>query len=166
MIEDMSGSISLFFTAVAAVAAAISAILSAVQARRTRIVQEKIEQRTKVASTITAFNDLQEQVLDKMVSYKDEDIKILIEDIDEEEVREAYDACRALIARCEHFTVGVNCGVYDFDTTYKLGGTHLIYLYQKFLPIIENVRNDSNSDLPYAEFERLYQNLFEKYCEK
>ena len=135
------------------------------QVRRTRIVQEKIEYRTKVSSTITAFNDLQEQVLDKMVSYKEDDIKIFVEDIDEKEVREAYDACRALIARCEHYSVGVNSGVYDFETTFKLGGTHLIYLYQKFLPIIENVRNDSKSDLPYSEFEKLYQNLFERHCE-
>ena len=93
------------------------------------------------------------------------DIKIFVEDIDEKEVHEAYDACRALIARCEHFSVGVNSGVYDFETTYKLGGTHLIYLYQKFLPIIENVRNDSKSDLPYSEFEKLYQNLFKRHFE-
>ena len=77
----MIGPITLFFTAVAAVAAAISAIVSAVQVRRTRIVQEKIEYRTKVSSTINAFNDLQEQVLDKMVSYKEDDIKIFLKGI-------------------------------------------------------------------------------------
>lgn len=158
-------SITLFFTAIAAISAAVSAIVSAVQVRRTRSVQEQIANKTLVSSTIAAFNDLQEQVLDKMVSYKDGEVSTYVDSLDQKDVRDIYDACRVLLARCEHFAVGVNCGVYDFDTTYKLGGMHLVYLYKKFLPIIENVRNDAKSDLPYSEFEKLYEKMFKKHCE-
>lgn len=76
-----------------------------------------------------------------------------------EEQDEAYDDCRTLIARCEHFSVGVNSGVYDIDLVNDVGGMHLIYLYQKVLPVIEEARSYPGGEDAYKEFEKMVMAL-------
>lgn len=125
-------------------------------------IQKKTADENKKNNTIEAFNRLQDQVLDKMVSFSKEQINILIEDMDyEPKIKEAYDDCRALVAKCEHFAVGVNSGVYDIDLVNDLGGVHLIYLYRKVLPIIDKAREYENGKDAYKEFEKLVDSLTE-----
>ena len=145
-------------TIITAIAAAASAIIAAVALRKTKQSQEQMAVDARRAATIIAFNRLQDEVLDKMVSYHPEDVRTLIEYKDDQ-MREAYDDCRALIAKCEHFSVGVNSGVYDFDITNRLGGTHLIYLYGKIEPVIEEARSGAKEGIPFHEFEQLVDRL-------
>ena len=137
-----------------AIAAVVSATLAFASLVNTVIIQRKTAAENKKNNTIRAYNRLQDQVLDYMTKYPKEQVEILVDDMDyEPEIREAYDACRTLIARCEHFSVGVNSGVYDIDLVNDLGGKHLIYLYQKVLPIIDEARD--HDEEAYKEFERM-----------
>ncbi len=151
-----------YINLIIAVAAIVSAGAAVGALRNSIKIQEKTADENKKNNTIEAFNRLQDQVLDKMVSFSEEQIDILIEDMDyEPEIKEAYDDCRALVAKCEHFAVGVNSGVYDIDLVNALGGVHLIYLYRKVLPIIEQARGYENSKDAYKEFEKLVNSLSE-----
>ena len=141
-----------------ACAALISALASFGALINSIRIQKQSAKENKQRVTIEAFNRLQDLVLDKMVSFNNFDACILVDDKDyESEVREAYDGCRTLIAKCEHFAVGVNNDVYDFDLVNSLGGMHLVYLYYKVLPIIENARQYAKDS--YVEFEKLVKRL-------
>lgn len=137
-----------------AIAAVVSATLAFASLVNTVIIQRKTAAENKKNNTINAYNRLQDKVLDYMAKYPKEQVEILVDDRDyEPEIKEAYDACRTLIARCEHFAVGVNTGVYDIDLVDDLGGKHLIYLYQKVLPIIDEAR--AHDEEAYKEFEKM-----------
>lgn len=117
--------------------------------------------------TIEAFNRMQEQVLDKLVSYPKKDVNTLIECIDEAHAKECYDDFRAMISKIEHFAVGVNTGVYDFNTADQLGGVHLYFLYKKVQPIILKAREgQQNDEKPYyCEFEKMIKKFRENHSE-
>ena len=117
--------------------------------------------------TIEAYRTLQTDVLDKFVSYPKEEVLNLLDNLDEPEFRKAYDDCRAMIAKCEHFAVGVNNKIYDFDTMDKLGGVHLIYLFDKLKPVIDNTRKNQNRNevLYYSAFEKMVHDLMSLHKE-
>ena len=127
----------------------------------------KSQIRQRRIDTIEAYRTLQTDVLDKFVSYPKKEVLKLVENLDQEKVRKAYDDCRAMIAKCEHFAVGVNNRIYDFDTVDKLGGVHLIYLFDKLFPVIENTRsNQENNETPYySEFEKMVGDLLSQHKE-
>ena len=148
MDNDLLTAIASIITAMAA----FGALFNSIRIQK----QTAIENKQRI--TIEAFNRLQDKVLDKLVSFNNIDACILLDDKDyNPKVKDAYDGCRTLIAKCEHFAVGVNNDVYDIDLVNSLGGMHLVYLYNKILPIIENARQyDENS---YIEFEKLVKRL-------
>ena len=74
-------------------------------------------------------------------------------------MKTAYDDARALIAKLEHFSVGVNSKIYDFKTVDALGGMHLVYLYDKVEPIIKRAREYEKHSVPYIEFEILIKRI-------
>lgn len=124
--------------------------------------------RQKIIETIEAYRILQADVLDKFVSYSKRDVLDLLETQeypDNDKAKKFYADCRALIAKIEHFAVGVNNDIYDFDTMDKLGGEHLIYLFKKVKPVIEYTRkNQDQEDRPYyCEFERMIEKLKTKH---
>lgn len=128
----------------------------------------KSQKRQRRIDTIEAYRTLQTDVLDKFVSYPKKEVQNLVDNLDEPEFKKAYDDCRAMIAKCEHFAVGVNNKIYDFDTMDNLGGVHLIYLFGKLKPAIDNTRKSQNSnETPYySEFEKMVNKLkqFHKEC--
>ncbi len=137
-----------------AIAAVISAVFAFATLFNTIVIQRKTAAENKKNNTISAYNRLQDKVLDYMAKYPKEQVEILVDDRDyEPEIKEAYDAYRTLIARCEHFAVGVNTGVYDIDLVDDLGGKHLIYLYKKVLPVIDEAR--AYDEDAYKEFEKM-----------
>ena len=150
-----------YFNVISSLAALGATIIAAAELRNSRKYQQKTEDNNRKTATIDAFNILQEQVLDKFVSYSKTDVWNLINNIDEPKIKKAYDDCRAMIAKIEHFAVGVNCGVYDIDITNRLGGVHLIYLFYKLEPVINYTRNiQSDTENPfYCEFENLVNTL-------
>lgn len=110
-------------------------------------------------ATIEAINLLQNEVLDKFVSIKNENAHIIVENLDDARCREAYNDCRALIARLEHFSVGVNRKIYDFSTLDNLVGIHFVCLYKKIKPIIDEANKNEKCIRHYSNFVKLISNL-------
>ena len=144
-----------FLTVFASLITAFAALGALINSIR---IQKQTAKENKQRLTIEAFNRLQDQVLDKMVSFNNCDACILLDDkYYDPKVKDAYDGCRTMIAKCEHFAVGVNNNVYDIDLVNSLGGMHLVYLYDNFLPIIENAR--LYDETSYIEFEKMVNKL-------
>lgn len=115
----------------------------------------------KKVDTINAYHQLQTDVLDKFALCDKKDVKIWLEHRDNKDVKNAYNDCRALMAKIEHFAVGVNNSVYDYKTMKKLSGVHLIYVYEKLEPIIKETRKycKPNEKPYYSEFENMVNKL-------
>lgn len=122
--------------------------------------KEKVKQ-----ATIEQFNIIQNQVLDDLSTITDnENAKIIVEELelneDNKECKKAYDDYQVLIARLEHFAVGVSEGVYDFDIVDELAGIHLIYLLPKIQPIIDKANeNAKGSEIYYGHLVDLVNKL-------
>ena len=129
----------------------------------TKKTQKEMALYQRKEATIQNFQILQEQVLDNMVSIQIEEVEDVIEYIDEPYYKKIYDDYRVLIARCEHFAVGVKNEIYDLDTVDALAGEHLIILFNKFFPIINEVRNRGRNKDYYIHFEQMVNNLREKH---
>ena len=138
------------------IVAVISAIFSAVTYIKTFLYERR-------KATIECFNVLQNEVLDKFVSIKEQNAKTIIENLDNEQCRQAYGDYRALIARLEHFAVGVNKRIYDFKVVDKIAGIHLVRLYTKIKPIIDKVNEKEQSVNHYCNFVKLVKKLNRKY---
>lgn len=129
-------------------------IIAAVELNSSRKSQEKKEDNNRKIATIEAFNIFQNDVLDKLAFCKSLDVIDTVENKANREFKQLYDNYRIQIARCEHFAVGVNNNIFDFDTVDKLGEAHL---HKKVEPVIESAReNQSDSATPYySQFEEL-----------
>lgn len=109
----------------------------------------------KKQATLDAFNILQEQVLDKLNLYTNSRIKEISEDARSKEYKEVT----TLMARVEHFSVGVNSNIYDVEIVKRLAGKHFCMLYDKLLPMIDKKRKINKTDKHYDEFEKLVSEL-------
>lgn len=67
-------------------------------------------------ATLDAYNQLQEQALDKLYVYMPKHLKEIVKNRRTEE----YKLLSSYVARVEHFAVGVNKKIYDLDTVYEL----------------------------------------------
>lgn len=94
--------------------------------------------RQKMQATLDAYNQLQESVFDKINQYKPSEIKEISENTRSEE----YKILSGYLARIEHFCVGINQSIYDFDTFYKLSHGYFDgeqgMLYTRLIPILES----------------------------
>lgn len=117
--------------------------------------------REKKQATLDAFNLLQTQVLDRLNYYRKYDIDEIAEDIHSAD----YKDISGLLARCAHFAVGVNTGIYDEKTVRRLAGRYIIALYDKMEPMIEKKRALNKSERHYEEFEILTDSM-RKYYKK
>ena len=107
--------------------------------------------RERRQDTLDAFNVLQSQVLDELRQYDKGDI----EKISKNNHDPRYKELSSLLARCEHFSVGVNQKIYDLETVRRLGGEHIVRIYTDFLPLINTKRKYKNNLERYREFETL-----------
>lgn len=105
----------------------------------------------KKRATLDAYNALQEQVLDEIYNYK----KSEIIDISKDKQSSAYKHTTVMLARIEHFCVGVNTKVYDKKIVKRLAGKYFIGIYDKMCPLITEKRNSNKTDKHYDEFEKL-----------
>ena len=152
-----------FLTVVSAFGAAGSAIFAGVQLKNTQETEKQRLIHEKQKDTIDAFSKLQEEVLDKLASDSNGNVKLILENINEPKCKEAYDDYRVLIARLEHFSVAVNSGIYDFDVLDRLGGEHIAFLYKKVKPVIDKANSFSHDKKYYCEFTELAEKLNEKH---
>lgn len=141
------------------IASIIIAIVSACFSIVTYVTAVRYE---KKRVTIEAISLLQNEVLDKFVSIQKDNAKIILNSLDNEKCRKAYNDYRALIARLEHFAIGVNEHIYDFGIVNRLLGIHFVCLYNKVSPIIDET-NKSNKDITnYCNFVKLVKKLERK----
>ena len=154
--------VSNIISAVSAIAGVFATVFAAFELRNSRKANAERTKRERKESTVSAYNILQNQVLDRLVVIRPDEVVTTIENLDDIRLRDAYNDYKALIARCEHFAVGINEGVYDFDVLYKLSGEHLIYLYKKVEPIINHARENCANSIPFCEFETMVTRLDER----
>ena len=122
---------------ISTLAAAASAIFAAYELFKNRRASEKALKRERKQATIEAYNILQEQALDILnAKYSEKSVEEIAQNHRKEEFREEYKRIGTLLARCEHFAVGIEEETYDFDTLYRLSGKHLWYLSKRFSSVI------------------------------
>ena len=146
-------------TLVSTVAAAISAIVSLVALILTIRTQNKLKQKQRKHITIEAFGILQNEVLDKLASVDKKNAQTIVDSLDNEECRRAYNDYKTLIARLDHFAVGIDKEVYDFDIVKELADEHLFYVYKKVKPIIDHANRVRNGQKRYSHFVDLVSRL-------
>lgn len=141
---------------VISICSAIIAILSFVF---TIYVHKQTEKHNKMKDTLDAFNLLQEQALDELYNLKKSNISIISGDASSKE----YKHISTMMARIEHFAVGVNTNIYDFKTVKKLAGRHFCGLFDKLKPIIDKKRSINTTEKHYDDFEMLCNRLKKVY---
>ena len=91
--------------------------------------------RDRKQATLDAYNILQSEVFDQLNLYRPSDIR----EIAAKPTSEEYKKVSGLIARIEHFCVGVNTKIYDRDTVYLLAHGYLDseVIMSRIKPILE-----------------------------
>ena len=113
--------------------------------------------REKKQATLEAYNKLQSEALDTLNLYTRKNIAEIAENPRSPEYKELS----SLLARCEHFSVGVNEGIYDKKVLKKLSGRYFISLFEKLEPMILKKRSMGHQERYYESFELLAK-AFEK----
>jgi hypothetical protein len=92
---------------------------------------------------LEAFNRLQGEVFDKLNTYKPAQICEICSDRKSEQ----YKTISGLLARIEHFCVGLNQGIYDKGTFYALAHGYFDghQIRKRIEPIIESKNTNANS---------------------
>ena len=109
--------------------------------------------REKKEATLTAYNELQNDVFSKLILYKTPMPPIDIED-------KAWSEITDCLARLERFSTGINTGIYSIEILNRLGGEFFIHQYDQLSGIIEKKRKQSivGGD-HYNEFELTVESL-------
>lgn len=141
------------------IASLIIAIVSAIFSIVTYVFTVIYEKRK---ATVEAINLLQNEVLDKFVSINKGNAITIVENLDNPKCRETYNDYRALIARLEHFSIGVNKRIYDFSIVNNLVGIHFIYLHEKVKPIIDETNKNKSHIKNYCNFVELVKKIKRK----
>ena len=99
--------------------------------------------RDRKQATLEAFNRLQGEVFDKLNTYKPAQIREICSDRKSEQ----YKTISGLLARIEHFCVGLNQGIYDKGTFYALAHGYFDghQIRKRIEPIIESKNTNANS---------------------
>ena len=133
----------------------IAIVISVISFLWTWYVHNKGLERERRQATLDAFNALQCQVLDQLSPYT----KAVVAEIAKNPRSPEYKELSKLLARCEHFAVGVNQGIYDLETVRRLAAEHLIVIYSNLEPLITKKRSFKNNEGRYKEFEQLVNSL-------
>lgn len=101
--------------------------------------------RDRKQATLDAYNTLQNEVFDRINLYKPAEIMEIVKHPTTQE----YNDVAALVARIEHFCVGVNGRIYDRKTVYALAHGYFDgpKLRSRIEPMID--RKNSRSDYDY-----------------
>lgn len=114
--------------------------------------------RQRKQDTIDAFSALQSESLGQLNAYSPKRIKEISEDPHSAE----YKTLSVLLARCEHFSVGVSEGIYDKKVLTKLAGRYFVGLYYKLEPMILKKRSLGQKENYYSEFEKVSKYILKR----
>lgn len=81
----------------------------------------QILRRDRKQATLEAYNRLESEALEKLDMMMPAEINIIVENSRTKEYSSQYKELTALVARIEHFCVGVESGIYDKKVVYELG---------------------------------------------
>ncbi len=96
--------------------AIVAIVISVISGLFSAFTYIKTMERDRKQATLDAYNSLQEQVFDRLNQYAPAEIREIAKDNHSNKYKEVS----VLVARIEHFCVGVNQKIYDFDTVYEL----------------------------------------------
>lgn len=117
--------------------------------------------RAKNESTLVAFYELQTNIFDlEILSSKN--IKLLKKRIQAEEVLyhdENWNTLTHCMAKIEHFSVGVNSGIYSIFILNRLAGSFVIERYEYLKEVIDYKRLKKPDVDHYDEFEKMIKRL-------
>lgn len=101
--------------------------------------------------TIEAYKKLQDEVFDKLNEWTDENA---IADAVETADNVGYTQLSNSLAKIEHFCVGINRGVYDFETFYQMSHGYFDYKFKRiFRDLLDKKLNK------FEDAEDYYNNL-------
>lgn len=109
--------------------------------------------RDRKQATLDAYNTLQNEVFDRINLYKPAQIAEIVKHPTSEE----YNVVAGLIARIEHFCVGVNKRIYDRKTVYELA--HGYFDGQKLRSRIDPMIDRKNSRSDYDYYRNIHKVL-------
>ena len=111
--------------------------------------------------TIEAYNRLQKEVFDEINAYSPAEIKEILEDRRSSESK----TLSGYMARINHFCIGLDKRIYDFNTFYELSHGYFDsetgILQSRIVPIIEKRNNDWNYDY-YKAYFKILKNAVQK----
>ena len=108
----------------------------------------------------SVYTKKKKKKLDKLASVDKANAEAIVERRETNEAcRKAYNDYKTLIARLEHFAVGIEQGAFDLDMVDKLAGEHLIYLLPKIEPIIDAANEHVQTDKYYQSYVKLVERL-------
>lgn len=113
-------------------------------------------------ATLDAYNLLQEQALDKLYMYMPKQLKEIAGDRRTQE----YKLLSSYVARIEHFAVGVNQKIYDFDTVYELSHGFLDGSIRTRIEILIERKGEGFDEEFYLNTKLLLKKMDEKTAKK
>ncbi len=132
--------------------------------------------REKKQATLEAYNSLQTDVFDKLNLFTNSKIRDICVEICEnnsnksnisDETNEKFYELISYLARLEHFSLGVNTGIYDVKTAERAGTAFLQGQYTKLFPLIYTQEKRSKSKTAISLPESWYKeavNSLESPC--
>ena len=110
--------------------------------------------------TMEAYKRLQDEVLSKLNPWEREQIEYAVETAD----NIGYDELNVCLAKIEHFCVGLNRGVYDFETFYQIAHGYFDSwkgLKLKLEPLLEKKLAEADEDY-YNNLHRVWERMEER----
>ena len=108
--------------------------------------------------TLEAYTDLQRSTLSKINLWMPSEIKEATED----KKSDGYKELSAYLAEIERFCVGINEGIYDFDTFYKLShgyfDSEIGLLKPRLLPLLEAKSDNAKEDY-FANLHKVWERM-------
>lgn len=124
----------------------IAVVISAISIFWTAITHVQMLRRERKQATLEAYNRLENEALEPLDKYEPKQIREIAKNNRSEE----YKTVSALIARVEHFCVGVNDGIYDERVLYQLAHGFLDgRIMNRIQPMIES--KEKNTSEKYFE---------------
>ena len=115
--------------------------------------------RQKKESTISAYYNLQNDVfneLNRMIDAYNGNMRSITQETEDWKKVTTY------LSKIEHFSVGVNTGVYSLEILNRMAGGYFIHIYEILEPVIQKKRAYNNSNgKHYDEFQATVNGLRE-----
>ena len=108
--------------------------------------------------TLEAYTDLQRSTLSKINLWMPSEIKEATED----KKSDGYKELSSYLAEIERFCIGINEGIYDFDTFYKLShgyfDSEIGLLKPRLLPLLEAKSDNAKEDY-FANLHKVWERM-------